>query len=114
MELDKLPIINWELGIKLAGGNKKLAEDVLEVLIKTLPADIHTIQQLYLAQSYQTLRQQVHKLHGAVCYCGTPRLKTLLAQLEITLKNNIITDLSSLLNQLDVEVKLLLRHYSRH
>ena len=112
MELDKLPVIDWELGIKLAGRDKKLAEDILEALIKTLPSELSTIKQLYNDQNHLPLRQQIHKLYGAVCYCGTPRLKTVLAHLETDLKNNIITNLPSLFNQLDIEVGLLLEHYS--
>ena len=108
MDLNHLPVIDWELAIKLAGNKKELAEDILNLLIKTLPDDTIAIKHFSKAQNYAELLKRVHKLHGALCYCGLPRLKTVIAHLETQLKNNIMDSLPSLLDQLDVEISLLL------
>ncbi len=111
LEVQHLPILDYSLGIKLAGNKKDLAQDMLALLIQALPKDLAAINQLYQEKKHPELRQNLHRLHGALCYCGVPRLKTIVAHLESDLKNNIMSSLSSLLNQLDAEVRLLLEHY---
>lgn len=108
MKMEDLPVIDWESAIKLAGNKKELAEEILCSLIKTLPEDLNKIKACYDAKNYPQLLREVHKLHGAVCYCGLPRLKTVLEKLETQLKTNIMDCSSSLLNQLDIEVRRLL------
>ncbi|RDI40992.1 Hpt domain-containing protein [Aquicella lusitana] len=112
MDLDHLPVIDNELGMKLAGNRQELADEILGMFMKTLPAEMATIRQLYQDRYYGELLQRVHKLHGAICYCGLPRLKIVIAQLESELKNNIMIDLPSLFDQLQAETNLLLEHYS--
>jgi two-component system, NarL family, sensor histidine kinase BarA len=113
MDLAHHPIIDWDQSIKLAGNHKELAEEMLDLLIKSLSEDIARIKRVYKEQNYIELLRQVHKLHGALCYCGLPRIKTLVARLETELKNNIMDSLSALLDQLDAEVNLLLEQYSQ-
>lgn len=112
VELNNLPVIDWELSTRLAGNRKDLADDLLTLLIQALPDDLKLINHLHQTQNYPELLQQVHKLHGAICYCGTPRIKTILASLETDLKNNIMDSSSYLLIQLNTEVNHLLEQYS--
>lgn len=113
MDLNELPIIDWEMATRLAGNKRDVAEELLDLMITSLPADMLAIKQLEAEQNYSELLKRVHKLHGAMCYLGLPRIKTLLSHLETDLKNNIMVSLPSLVNQLDTEVSVLLRHYSR-
>ncbi|EKD70730.1 MAG: hybrid sensory histidine kinase BarA [uncultured bacterium] len=113
IELNPLPVIDWDHSLKLAGHDTRLATDILAFLIKNLPEDLLIIKKLSVNDEYQELTRVIHKLHGAVCYSGTPRLKILLKRLETDLKNHIMDDLPSLLNQLETEVSLLLEQYSR-
>lgn len=112
MELDKkleqLPVIDWEMGTKLAGGKREVAEEILGMLKETLPGTLADIKFLYSKGQMDEVTQRVHKLHGAVCYCGTPRLKIVLNHLETRLKNNIMDDLPKLLEQLSIEIDCLL------
>lgn len=103
-----LPIIDKELALKLAGNQPDLAEDLFKMLSKGLPTDLANINQSFADQNHVKLLHQVHKLHGAVAYCGTPRLKSLLAYIELQLKKNEVKDLSGLLNHLNTEVGQLL------
>ena len=114
INLSDLPIIDWEQGLKLAGHRKDLAQEILGMLMNRLNEDLALIKQLNEQSDYSALKDQVHKLHGAVCYCGTPRLKTVLSALETDLKNTIMKNLPHHLNQLNDEVRLLLDHYSSH
>jgi len=111
MELAHLPIIDWDLGIKLAGNQRALAEDMLAMLLKDLASTARSIKSKHESRDYQKMQQEVHKLRGAVSYCGLPRIKSLLDQLETNLKNHIMDDLPSIVNQFDKEVSLLLEHY---
>lgn len=111
MDSETLPIIDWALGTRLAGNNRQLAEEIILLLLKNLTQDVANINKLYQQHQLDELFKHIHKLHGAVCYCGLPRLKKLLSQLETDLKNNIIGNLPSHLHQLDIEVTLLLKHY---
>lgn len=107
-----LPIIDWEDAIRLAGHKKELARDLLDMLAEQLPKELQTIHQLYKDKNYLEMQKAVHKLHGAVCYTGTPRLKLVLSTLETSLKSHIMGSSSSLLSQLDAEVDQLLEHIS--
>jgi two-component system sensor histidine kinase BarA len=109
--LNNLPIIDWEAGIRLAGNQRTLAEDLLQFLLKDLNATLTSIKELHNIQDYKKLLHETHKLHGAVRYCGLPRLKIILERLESDLKNNIMDDLSLHLQQLDTEIKILLEHH---
>ncbi len=68
-------IFDWELAKKLAGGRAELAKEFFEKLIASLPQDRSRILESYQAQNWKALRDHVHKLHGACCYCGVPQLK---------------------------------------
>ncbi len=112
--LKQTPIIDWEEGVRLAGHKKDLARDILNMLVRDLPQELSRMQQLHQEQNFQELIKCVHKLHGAVCYTGTPRLKSALVALETHLKTHIMDDSSSLLHQLDTEVSRLLKHLAEH
>ena len=103
-KLQQLPIIDWEDSTRLAGHKKDLARDMLNMLARDLPQELRTMQSLLQDKNYNELLKAVHKLHGAVCYTGTPRLKSLLCTLETQLKTNIMNDSLTLFHQLDTEV----------
>ena len=104
-----LPVIDWALGLKLAGNKREVAEEMLHLLTATLTDEVTAIKQLQENNRYAELQQRLHKLHGAVCYCGTPRLKNVIVALESVLKSNKIENLTTLLEQLEFESRLLLR-----
>lgn len=112
LSLDDLPILDNAAGLKLAGQNAALAEEILDLFMKELKTEIPLFHTLLSSKNYQELQRRVHKLHGACCYTGTPRLKSLLHTLETELKSPIMENLASILDQLDTEVRLLLVHYA--
>jgi two-component system sensor histidine kinase BarA len=109
----ELPVIDWELGIKLAGNKPELAADLLAMLVNELPSALAEINTAYANKDYATLQKLTHKLHGGVVYCGLPRLKTLLMQIEVDLKKNITNHLPSLIEQLNTEVKLVCEQHAK-
>lgn len=108
MDIQHLPVIDWELAMKLTGNKRDIAEEIHAMLLNHLPNDISIINQHYQHQRYKELNSQLHKLHGALCYCGLPRLKMLIARLEDDVKNNQLDELPRLMNLLNEEVALVL------
>jgi len=81
-----IKIIDWELADSLANGSRDLAREMLNILLTDLPNDKWEIAAAFNANDFETMLKLVHKLHGAVCYCGTPRLKEAVFNLEVALK----------------------------
>jgi two-component system, NarL family, sensor histidine kinase BarA len=104
------PAIDWEMGLKLAGNKPQLAKDILSVLLETLSDDLQDI--VKSKNDPNILLQRVHKLHGAISYCGLPRLKKLLAEFEQALKNEHFSNLDAYLETLKVEVQLVLNEFA--
>jgi two-component system sensor histidine kinase BarA len=59
---------------------------MLEGFIELLPETIHTLSTLLEKQNYNELKNEVHKLHGACCYTGLPRMQHLAHETESALK----------------------------
>ena len=100
--------IDLELGTRLAGNNKQAAKELLLILAKNLPQDIKSIKTFYQKQQYDLLRNSVHKLRGALCYCGTPSLKSAADQLDEALKQYKIDQLENLIATMEQEAQTVL------
>lgn len=107
-------IIDWDLGTELADNKKDLAEEMLALLVKNLPTDMKEIKEAYQNRQYEELLKQVHKLHGAVCYCGVTRLKQAIATLEGALKQHKLDELNALFLNFEFEINEVLRYSNEH
>lgn len=105
MDIQHLPVIDWELATKMAGNKREIAEEIFTLFMKNVPHEVSAINQSYELQQYKQLASQLHKLHGALCYCGLPRLKTLVARMEMNIKNNHLEELKGHMDLLNDEVK---------
>lgn|SRR3990167_9988610 len=112
--MNELPVINWELGTRLAGNKREIAEELLSILINNLEDEVTAIHELFNQYNNDELQKRVHRLHGAVCYCGVPRLKRVLIKLETALKTNIMGSLPLLIEELGTEARQLLELYQAH
>ena len=80
-------IFNFKLMIELFGGKRKVSKEIIDSFIsKYLPQHVQEINEAIVANDSKQLLQAVHKLHGAVCYFGTPRLESVAEELELALK----------------------------
>jgi len=79
-------VVDWELGVRLAHGNRKLAEEMMTLLVSSLPRDAAAIMAAWNAHDQEQLRGAVHRLNGAIRYCGVPRLHRSVEQLESSIK----------------------------
>lgn len=96
-------IIDWPLASQLAGNNRQVAEELLQCLIKSLPNDFAMMKQALHQHDYKRLQMLAHRLHGALCYCGLPRLKTATIALEKALKTSHAV--SEIFNLFELEVQ---------
>ena len=103
-QLDKDLIIDWNLSLKLAGNKKDLATDLLSLLIKMLPREITEIKKAKSDNDVEDLLSRLHKLHGAICYVGLPRLKKAMATLESSIKKNNQADIATQFTEFEHEV----------
>lgn len=97
--------LDWELSLKLANGKVDLAKDMLKMMVDSNHETSRTIHAAYQAQDFDELLQHIHKLHGASCYVGTPRLKSLSNQYETKLKKQQYNLLEDLHNEIIAELK---------
>ena len=80
-------VINWPDAIKKAGRKPRLARDMLEGLVESLPETKLTISEALTSQDIDKLKEFIHKLNGACCYTGVPDLGKMVHQLETELKS---------------------------
>lgn len=79
-------LVDWPLSLERASGKCSLMKEMLLMLVNSITPSRVAIQQALASDDIQQLLQQIHKLHGACCYTGVPRLKQLAELLETQLK----------------------------
>jgi len=79
-------VVDLAMGIKLANGKQDLADDMLSMLYESLINDMPSLIEDMENLNYPGLLENVHKLHGATRYTGTPNLQVSAQALEKNLK----------------------------
>lgn len=100
--------------IKLAGNKPALAKDMLSMLIENLDSDVKNIAQALEEKDYGVLLDHVHKLHGATCYTGVPRLKTVTYDYETAIKQKSFNTLAIQQQQLEKESSAIMAWQEEH
>ncbi|BFT28917.1 hypothetical protein D210916BOD24_00930 [Alteromonas sp. D210916BOD_24] len=80
------PSIDWQLALKRANQNEDSAKELLKGFVNLLPETIETLTSMWKERNYSELKIEVHKLHGACCYTGLPRMQHLANETESALK----------------------------
>jgi two-component system sensor histidine kinase BarA len=78
-------VYDLALATKIAGGNPKIAAELLALLLKELPAQWEALNQAFTSDNLKKLHEVNHKLHGSARCCGTPALINATRDLEIAL-----------------------------
>ncbi|WP_156873842.1 ATP-binding protein [Perlucidibaca piscinae] len=68
------PVVDWDMATQRAGGRRDLAEELLQELLKDLPACLQRMRQAISSQNASAWKDEVHRLLGACRYCGVPEL----------------------------------------
>lgn len=109
-EPESLLPINWEQALKLAGNKSGLAKDMLKGLIDSLKPAQAQINQAFARKDLKQMREEVHRLHGACCYCGVPALRSAVANLETAIAKKENDNINFLLVELNKEINRLQRY----
>ncbi len=96
--------IDWKLALQLTNGNRALAREMLELLVQELPKNRQEIAKTYDMKDIRGLRELIHKIYGGTCYCGVPKLKPLLIDIEDRLATYQLIGIEARLRQLDQEI----------
>ena len=89
---DAIPV-NISECLNLAKNDPELAHDMLDMLIHSLDDEKANISSAQNAVDYAQMYDHVHRLHGASCYCGVPRLKEITKKLDSKLRNDEISEI---------------------
>ncbi|RDV26720.1 hybrid sensor histidine kinase/response regulator [Alteromonas aestuariivivens] len=81
-----LPTLDWQLALKRSNHNPAASKELLQDFIKLLPTSIEIIKQEWESKNFAGLQAEIHRLHGATCYTGVPKLQSLAEELESALK----------------------------
>ncbi len=106
--------VNISECLSLAKNNASLAKDMLSMLLASLPEERIKINLSAIDSDLSSMYEVIHKLHGACCYCGVPRLRNITKTLDAQLKNNNETQLIEHLEEFYGAVDELLQWHEAH
>ncbi|GAA59615.1 two-component system, NarL family, sensor histidine kinase BarA [Pseudoalteromonas sp. BSi20652] len=84
--------IDWPQALQRAGGKNELALEMLNMLLLSVPETLKLLVKAIDDKDCQQVLSIIHKFHGACCYTGVPKLKSLAETIETSLKSNCILD----------------------
>jgi two-component system sensor histidine kinase BarA len=100
---DTLAILDHHEGLRLAGGKKELASDLLGMLLASLDGEQQAIARARAGNNAGELAERVHHLLGATRYCGVPQLRTICQHCENLLREGD-SNTAQALDQLDLAI----------
>ncbi|MGQ3888926.1 two-component system sensor histidine kinase LetS [Legionella sp. CNM-1927-20] len=74
--------IDWSLCVQKVSGNQILAEEFLTRFVEELTKSQPEFFALFENKDIKGLESAAHKLNGACCFCGVPRLQSQVIRLE--------------------------------
>ena len=80
--------LDWQLALQRAGGKEDLANEMLSMLLLSIPETQKLIETALAQNNDAELLSVIHKFHGACCYTGVPKLKKLSETIETALKQD--------------------------
>ena len=101
--------INWQDCVKQSNNKPDLAQELLDMFALELPTLKQHIVSAHQKKDRSNLEHHVHKLHGATCYCGTQKLKSLLHNLEPQIKKLSDAELSRHMQSVLLEIDRVMR-----
>lgn len=77
---------DWDLTLEKCNNNAALAKELFDLFVAELPEFVKKISEAEKMKNKKALFDSIHKLHGACCYIGVPKLKELVAEAEDSFK----------------------------
>ncbi len=105
------PVIDWQESMRLANNKLDLAEKIIAMYIESLPESKTKI--LADRNNYKKLEMHLHKLSGASCYCGVPKIKEVISELETAIKYHKKKQIDILINILSDYIDEVMEVYKK-
>jgi len=105
------PSIDWQESVRLANNKLDLAEKIMAMYIESLPESKTKIFADH--DDYEKLAMHLHKLSGASCYCGVPKIKEAISELETAIKQHKKKQIDILINTLSVYIDEVMEVYKK-
>ncbi|MES2211582.1 MAG: response regulator [Pseudomonadota bacterium] len=83
-----LPLVDWNLALKRSGGKETIAQEIFQTLLNGLTEDKNILNQALADKNFSQLRERIHRMLGACCYTGVPRLEQVVRALDSTLRKS--------------------------
>jgi two-component system, sensor histidine kinase and response regulator len=94
-------------------GNKELLEELVKMFFEDYPQDIKKLKESLEKKDAPSLASVVHGLKGELGNMGMKTAYKIACELEKMIKENTLEEASALIQELENEVKLLERFFSR-
>jgi PAS domain S-box-containing protein len=94
-------------------GNTELLEELMEMFFQDYPQDIVNLKESMEKKDFTSLASVVHGLKGELGNMGMKTAYKIACELEKMIKDNTLEEASALIQELENEVKLLERFFSR-
>lgn len=79
---DTLPLIDPDDALERAGGRAEVAAELHVKLRESLPGAAEALREAHEAVDLDHLRDAAHRLRGATLYCGVPRMRAQVTEIE--------------------------------
>ena len=96
--------IDWQNCIELSNNKPELAKDILEMFVADMPNAKADIEKAYQDKDMEALENYAHKLHGACCYVGVPKIRAIVRQLESGAKSKQASSCGNLIDEMVEEM----------
>lgn len=106
--IDKLAIRDLEQALRITGGQKVVADKLLNKLVEQLPDYLESVISKYKDKDWSQLWQVLHKLHGATSVCGVPELNQVVINLQKHITNADYLLISDELDKLRIAAEKLI------
>lgn len=70
-----LPVVDYEVQLRFAGGNQSLASELLHMLMAEFPRCQRCLRDALAQRNPERLSEEVHCLAGGAAFCGAIALK---------------------------------------
>ncbi len=98
-------IVDIEYAKALLGGNEAVIQEMLTMLVDSLPEEVKALEAAYKQKNWEELRGLAHKLKGGASYCGTLRLKSVCTELDSYIKSGATARIPELYQHLLDEIE---------
>lgn len=84
--LTALAVIDWDACVRMCNGDPKFAREMLDMLHNDLEKFKSVLAESYAKCDTKTLRSELHRIRGGVCYLKVPQLEHALKEFHQIVK----------------------------